>query len=83
MHRLLVAAFSLLATLAIHPRSRQEKCVARWSSAWASTSISHYNLPRADLLDVLETFKREAVGGVAQIDDVPRERRRQSGRTAL
>ena len=85
MHRLLVAAFSLLATLAILPAQAQEKrvalvigmgeyqhlaslnnpvpdakAVAASLKAHGFEVSEHYNLPRADLLDVLETFKREA-----------------------
>ena len=87
MHRLLVAAFSLLATLAILPAQAQEKrvalvigmgeyqhlaslnnpvpdakAVAASLKAHGFEVSEHYNLPRADLLDVLETFKREATG---------------------
>ena len=87
MHRLLVATFSLLATLAILPAEAQEKrvalvigmgeyqhlaslnnpvpdakAVAASLKAHGFEVSEHYNLPRADLLDVLEKFKREAAG---------------------
>ena len=87
MHRLLVAVFSLLATLAILPAQAQEKrvalvigmgeyqhlaslndpvpdakAVAASLKAHGIQVSEHYNLPRADLLDVLEKFKREAAG---------------------
>ena len=90
MHRLLVAAFSLLATLAILPAQAQEKrvalvigmgeyqhlaslndpvpdakAVAASLKAHGIQVSEHYNLPRADLLDVLEKFKREAACGAS------------------
>jgi formylglycine-generating enzyme required for sulfatase activity len=87
MHRLLVAALSLLVTLAILPAEAQErrvalvigmgeyqhlaslnnpvpdaKAVAASLKAHGFEVSEHYNLQRADLLDVLEKFKREAAG---------------------
>jgi uncharacterized caspase-like protein len=87
MHRLLVAAVSLLLTLTNLPAGAQEKrvalvigmgeyqhlaslnnpvpdakAVAAAQRAHGFAVSEHYNLPRADLLDVLETFKREATG---------------------
>jgi len=87
MHRFLIAAFSLLVTLATLPAQAAEKRVALVigmgayqhlgslnnpvpdAKAVAASLKAHgfevseyYNLTRADLLDVLEKFKREATG---------------------